>query len=164
MKKIVVLAVSLACVTVCVAAAHAGKNAKSGTKIVAVPPPPLPPQLNDTLFADAAAAKWMPVSGLPKGAMGALIGTSPADGGMAGWLKLPAGYKVPLGWETHMHSYTVVSGELTVTDNGKKHLLGPGSFVMLTSKDKYELGCGAAECVVLVQHLGPPDQHWAPKK
>jgi hypothetical protein len=141
----------------------ADKKPAAGT-IVAAKVPPMPPQLNDTLFSDAGDAKWSPIDGLPKGAMGALIGTDPANGGMAGWLKLPAGYKVPLGWETHMHSYTVVSGQLTITDNNKKHVLGVGGFTMLTGHDKYEMSCGAAECLLVVNHLGPPDQHWAPAK
>ena len=122
--------------------------------------PPMPPQLDSTLFADPETAKWEPVASLPKGATGALVGTRAADGGMAGWLKFPAGYRVPTAWNTHMVSYAVVGGKLTVTSNGQKHLLGPGGYLVLTSKDKYELQCGQTECMLLVQHFGPPDMHW----
>ncbi len=131
----------------------------------AIKVPPMPPQIDGTLFSDPATAKWEPIASLPKGAMGALIGTEPAESGMAGWLKLPPGFHVPTSWETHITNYTVVSGQLTITSNGQKHLLGPGSFAVVTSKDKHELKCGDAECLVVVRHFGPPDLHWvAPKK
>jgi len=136
---------------------------KKGAKAAPAPvikTPPLPPQLDQTLFADAQAAKWAPVTTLPKGAQGALIGTDPNNGGMAGWLKLPAGYHLPPAWETHVSTYTVISGQLTLTHGGQKHALGPGGYAILGSKDKHELTCGATECLLLVQHLGPPDMHW----
>jgi hypothetical protein len=122
--------------------------------------PPMPPQLDDTLFADAGTAKWAPVSSLPKGVQGALIGTDASNGGMSGWLKLPAGYHLPATWETHLSSYTVISGQLSVTVNKQKHTLGPGGYVVLTSKDKHELSCGSSECLLIVRHFGPPDMHW----
>ena len=139
------------------------KAAPSAPKGPAVKVPPMPPQINDTLFADPATAKWAPIPELPKGAMGALIGTEPAEGGMAGWLKLPAGYHVPTEWETHLTNYTVVSGQLTITNNGVKHVLGPGGFALVGSKDKHELSCGNAECLIVVRHFGPPDMHWVKK-
>jgi hypothetical protein len=126
--------------------------------------PPMPPQINDTLFADAATAKWAPIPELPKGAMGALIGTEPASSGMAGWLKFPANYRVPAAWETHLTNYTVVTGTLTITDNGVKHVLGPGGFAIVASKDKHEMRCGDAECLIVVRHFGPPDMHWVTSK
>jgi quercetin dioxygenase-like cupin family protein len=137
---------------------EAKKDTKPGP---AIKVPPLPPQLDDTLFADVAKAEWSPVRSLPKGAMGALVGTDPNNGGMAGWLKLPAGYRIPSSWESHLSTYTVISGQLTITSNGDKHPLGPGSYVVLTMRDKHEIVCGAAsECLLLVQHLGPADMHW----
>jgi hypothetical protein len=148
--------------------AHADP-AKSGDKKKAAPAPapapviktpPLPPELDNTMFADVTAAKWAPVVSLPKGAQGALIGTDPNNGGMAGWLKLPAGYRLPAAWETHITSFTVISGQVTLTANGQKHPLGAGSYAVLTSKDKHELTCGPAECLVIVHHMGPPDMHW----
>lgn len=137
------------------AAAKVAPPANAGVKL-----PPLPPQLDATLFADPVTAKWEPVASLPKGAQGALIGTQSADGGMAGWLKFPAGYRVPTSWSTHLVSYTVVAGQLTITSNGQKHAFGPGGFAVLTAKDKAELLCGGAECLLVVHHFGPPDMHW----
>ena len=32
--------------------------------------------------------------------------------------------------------------------------------MVLTQRDKHEMSCGAAECLLLVQHLGPADLHW----
>jgi quercetin dioxygenase-like cupin family protein len=157
------LVVGLGLVLSTVALADAPKPAKP---MPVVKVPPLPPQINDTLFADTEAAKWVPITGLPKGALGALIGTEPAEGGMAGWLKFPAGYHVPAQWETHLTNYTVVKGTLTITDNGIKHVLTPGGFALVGSKDKHELTCGAEECLIVVRHFGPPDMHWVtpPKK
>ena len=126
--------------------------------------PPMPPQIDGTLFSDPSTAKWEPIASLPKGATGALIGTEPAASGMAGWLKFPAGYHMPASWETHITNYTVVAGQLTVISNGQKHLLGPGGFAILTSKDKHELKCGDTECLVVVRHFGPPDLHWVGAK
>jgi len=122
--------------------------------------PPLPPQLDNTLWADPASAKWEPVASLPKGAQGALIGTDASDGGMAGWLKFPAGYRVPPSWDTHRSSYTVISGQLTITSGGQKHVFGPGGYIVLNSKDRHDLACGPAECLLVVRHFGPPDMHW----
>ena len=140
--------------------AGAKSDSKPATTIQAVKPPPMPPQLDTTLFSDLASAKWEPVASLPKGALGALIGTDASDGGMAGWLKFPAGYRVPASWDTHRATYTVVSGQLTINNNGQKHVLAAGGFAILTGKDKHELVCGPAECLLLVQHYGPPDMHW----
>ncbi len=134
------------------------KDAKPGLASV-VKPPPMPPQLDNTLFADPATAKWAPVETLPKGAQGALVGTEAANGGMAGWLKLPAGYKMPTSTESHIHTYTIVAGQVTVTSNGEKHAFGPGGYVVLTGRDKYDVACGSAECLLLVRHYGPPDLH-----
>ena len=131
------------------------------TNAAGVKTPPLPPQLDETLWADASKAQWAPVASLPKGAQGALIGTDANNGGMAGWLKFPAGYHLPAVWETHIVTYTIISGQLTITSGGQKHALGPGSYAVLNSKDKHEMHCAAgAECVLIVHHLGPPDMHW----
>jgi hypothetical protein len=154
------VACSLAFIALTGVAAAESTKAEPKTTVVAVKPPPMPPQLDETLFGDPATAQWGPVKSLPAGAQGALIGTSASDGGMAGWLKFPAGYRVPPSWDTHRASYTVVTGTLTVTSNGKKHVMPPGGFVIVTAKDKHELVCGASECLILVQHYGPPDMHW----
>ena len=122
--------------------------------------PPLPPQLDSTLFADPSTATFAPIGSLPKGATGALVGTDPNNGGMAGWLKLPAGYRIPPSWEGHLMTITVIAGNLTVTIGKDKHPLGPGGYAVLTMRDKHELTCGPAECLLLVHHLGPPDMHW----
>lgn len=157
---VIVTALSLAGVAHAEPVKPADKKGAKPAPAPVVKTPPLPPQLDDTMFADAATAKWAPVASLPKGAQGALIGTDANNGGMAGWLKLPAGYHLPATWETHISTYTIVSGTLTITNNGVKHAMGPGSYAVLTTKDKHELTCGAAECVMIVNHLGPPDMHW----
>jgi hypothetical protein len=158
MSKLTSCAVLLAFIGV--ASAEQPKPAAKAAPAAVVKTPPLPPQLDGALFADPTTAKWDVVASLPKGAMGALIGTDAADGGMAGWLKLPAGYRIPPSWDTHRATYTVVSGQLTLTSNGEKHVLPPGGFAVVTSNDKHEIKCGPAECLILVQHYGPPDSHW----
>ena len=156
MQKTIAIAILLGGLGV----AHAQGKKATPAPAPAIKTPPLLPEFDNTMFADAATAKWAPVTSLPKGAEGALIGTDPNNGGMAGWLKLPAGYHLPATWETHIMSVTVISGQLTLTSNGKKHPLGAGSFAVLTSKDKHEMLCGSSECVLIVHHLGPPDMHW----
>jgi hypothetical protein len=152
------------CMSVGVATAEPAKKGDDKGKKAAPGPgiktPPLPPELDNTMFADVTKAAFAPVSTLPKGAQGALIGTDPNNGGMAGWLKLPAGYHIPTAWETHLTSVTLISGALTLTSNGKKWAMAPGSYAVLTSKDKHEYNCGATECLLIVHHMGPPDMHW----
>lgn len=159
MRLVLSIAILFAAGAAWAEAPKAGEK-KAASATPAVKTQPLPPQLEGTLFADPATAKWEPIGSLPKGAMGALIGTSAVDGGMAGWLKFPANYRVPPSWDTHMVSYTVVAGQLTISSGGQKHAFGPGGYALLNSKDKHELTCGGSECLLLVRHFGPPDMHW----
>ena len=93
---------------------------------------------------NASDLKWGPAPNVfPAGAQLAVISGDPFKEGLyVVRMKMPAGYKIPASWETHIHSYTVLAGQVTIVDNGEKHLLGPGGYAVLTSRDKYELGCG----------------------
>src|SRR5262245_34237172 len=72
-------------------------------KPVTIKVPPLPPSVNDLLFADPAHAAWTPADklGYPAGAQVALIGQDPVSTGPTMYMKASPGYKMPLHWHTH---------------------------------------------------------------
>ena len=97
-----------------------GRQAAAG-KTVTIKMPPLPPSTDDALAADVATAAWTPGDkmGLPKGAQVALIGMDPMSTGLTVYLKVPAGWKMPLHSHLHHEYLTLVSGKATVTQGGK---------------------------------------------
>jgi quercetin dioxygenase-like cupin family protein len=140
-------------------AAHADQKGKP----VNVKLPPLPPSTDDLLVADLAKAAWTPSEkmGYPAGAQFALIGQDPGTTGPTMYMKTTGGYKIPLHWHTHGERVVVVSGKGTVTLAGKATPFTAGTFVSIPPKTQHEFACDAgADCVMVVQRLGPSDVNW----
>jgi quercetin dioxygenase-like cupin family protein len=144
--------------------AHAqDKGAKPAPgKTVTIKTPPLPPSTDEALAADVATAAWTPGDklGYPK-AQVALIGMDPMSTGLTVYLKVPAGWKLPMHSHLHHEYLTLVSGKATATAGGKAHTLTPGSYAVTPPKATHDLACDAgAECVFIVRRNGPADVSW----
>jgi quercetin dioxygenase-like cupin family protein len=124
---------------------------------------PKPPSTEELLTADPGSAKWMgaPTPGIPPGAQVALIGVDPSTGGATGYAKFPAGYHLPLHWHSHAEYTVMLSGSGTLTTDGKKHAVGPGTYFVIPAKVQHDLVCGAgADCVLLTRRAGPVDYNF----
>jgi anti-sigma factor ChrR (cupin superfamily) len=113
------------------------------------------------VFMPAADLKWTDLD--PNGAPGVKIADLWGDhtkGAFGAFLKLPAGFVVPLHTHTHAMKVVFVSGTYIQAPEGKAEVrLGPGSYMMqpgghyrhTTSCDK------ASECLFFVESDGPFD-------
>jgi anti-sigma factor ChrR (cupin superfamily) len=113
------------------------------------------------VFLSAADLKWTDLD--PKGAPGVKIADlwgDHAKGAFGAYLKLPAGFAVPLHTHTHAMKVIFVSGTYIQAPEGKPEVrLGPGSYMMqpggnyrhVTSCDK------ASDCVFFVESGGAFD-------
>ncbi len=124
--------------------------------------PPLPPSTDDYLVAQLADAKWMPAPKLdakiPPGAEVALIGADPISTGATMYLRMKAGYKMPLHWHTHNEYSTMIAGKGSFTVAGKKIAALPGTFLIIPSKMQHDFSCDpGAECVFVMRRSGPTD-------
>lgn len=140
-----------------------GMLAHAQGKTVTIKTPPLPPSTDDALTADLATAAWTPGEkmGLPKGAQMALIGMDPMSTGLTVYIKVPAGWKMPMHTHLHHEYLTLVSGKATASSGGKTHALLPGSYNVTPPKAPHDLACDAgAECVFIVRRNGPADLTW----
>lgn len=124
--------------------------------------PPLPPSTEEYLVAELADARWVPAPKLdakiPPGAEVALIGADPVSTGPTTYLRMKAGYKMPLHWHIHHEYSTMIAGKGTLTVAGKKIAALPGTFVVVPSKMQHEFSCDAgADCIFVVRRSGPTD-------
>lgn len=152
------LAFSLAC-----SFALGAPRAQAEPRKVTIKAPPLPPSTEELLVASPQHAAWVPSEklGMPAGAEVALIGADPVSTGPTMYLKARAGWRLPMHWHIHTSYLTLVTGHITLTIDGKKHALGPGSFVVVPSRAKHELTCApGAECLLVDRRSGPVDLHW----
>jgi quercetin dioxygenase-like cupin family protein len=133
-------------------------------KPVQIKVPPLPPSVNELLFADPAHAAWTPAEklGYAAGAQVALIGQDPVSTGQTVYFKAPAGYKIPLHWHTHGEHIYFISGKATLTIEGKPHVLEAGSYASMPSKTQHSLDV-QADCLFIVERSGPADVNWVKK-
>ena len=140
------------------------KAATDRGKPVQIKVPPLPPSVNDLLFADPAKAPWTPAEklGYAPGAQVALIGQDPVSTGPTIYFKAPAGYKIPLHWHTHGEHIYFVSGKATLTIEGKPHVLEAGSYASMPSKTQHSLDV-QSDCLFIVERSGPADVNWVKK-
>ena len=135
-------------------------RAQAAPRKVTIKAPPLPPSTEELLVASPQHADWVPSEklGMPAGAEVALIGADPVSTGPTMYLKARAGWHLPMHWHIHTSYLTLVTGRVTLTIDGKKHALVPGSFVVVPSRAKHELTCApGAECLLVDRRSGPVD-------
>jgi anti-sigma factor ChrR (cupin superfamily) len=109
----------------------------------------------------AADLKWTDLD--PKGAPGVKVADlwgNHAKGAFGAYLKLPAGFAVPLHTHTHDMKVVFVSGTYIQAPEGKPEFrLGPGSYMMQPGGNyRHTTSCDkASECVFLVESNGAFD-------
>jgi anti-sigma factor ChrR (cupin superfamily) len=109
----------------------------------------------------AADLKWMDLD--PQGAPGVKVADlwgDHAKGAFGAFLKLPAGFAVPLHTHTHDMKVVIVSGTYVQAPEGKPEFrLGPGSYFMQPGGNyRHMTTCGqASDCVFLVESGGKFD-------
>lgn len=149
--------------------AYAQQTAPAGKQqTVKLKVPPLPPSTDEYLTAQLADAKWTPAEKLeprlPRGAEMALIGADPVSTGITAYLRVKAGYHLPIHAHTHTTWATMLSGKGSWIIDGKKTPATVGTFVIIGSKQLHELTCDSgAPCVFLLRRSGPTDYIWPAK-
>jgi anti-sigma factor ChrR (cupin superfamily) len=119
------------------------------------------------VFLQPGELKWVDLD--PKGAPGVKIADVRGDhatGAYSAFLKLPAGFVVPLHTHTHEMRVVFLSGTYLQAPEGKPEVrLGPGSFMVQPGGNyRHTTGCDkASECVFLVESDGPFDLHVVPE-
>ncbi len=109
----------------------------------------------------AADLKWTDLD--PKGAPGVKIADlwgNHAKGAFGAYIKLPAGFAVPLHTHTHDMKVIFVSGTYIQAPEGKPEFrLGPGSYMMQPGGNyRHTTSCDkASECVFFVESNGAFD-------
>ena len=128
-------------------AAQAGKAPKAGP--------------GQPVFMPASDLKWTDLD--PKGAPGVKVADlwgDHAKGPFGAYLKLPAGFAVPLHTHTHAMKVVFLSGTYIQAPEGKSAVrLGPGSYMMQPGGNyRHTTSCDkASECLFFVESNGPFD-------
>ena len=110
------------------------------------------------VFMPAGDLKWTDLD--PKGAPGVKIADlwgDHAKGAFGAFLKLPAGFAVPLHTHTHAMKVVFLSGTYIQAPEGKAEVrLGPGSYMMQPGGNyRHTTSCDkASECVFFVESNG----------
>ncbi len=113
------------------------------------------------IFLAAADLKWTDLD--PTGAPGVKVADLWGDhtkGAFGGFLKLPAGFAVPLHTHTHDMKVVFLSGTYIQAPEGKPEVrLGPGSYMMQPGGTyRHTTACDkASECVFFVESNGAFD-------
>jgi anti-sigma factor ChrR (cupin superfamily) len=113
------------------------------------------------VFLMSADLKWTDLD--PKGAPGVKIVDlwgDHAKGAYGAYIKLPAGFAVPLHTHTHAMKVIFVSGTYIQAPDGKPEVrLGPGSYMMQPGANyRHTTTCDkASDCVLFVESSGPFD-------
>ena len=113
------------------------------------------------IFTSAEALQWTDLD--PKGAPGVRIVDLWGDhtkGRFGAYLKLPAGFAVPLHTHTHEMRVVFLSGTYIQAPEGKPETrLGPGSYMLQPGGDyRHTTSCDkASDCVFFVESDGPFD-------
>jgi hypothetical protein len=113
------------------------------------------------VFTPAADLKWADLD--PTGAPGVKIAPlwgDPGKGAFRAFLKLPAGFAVPLHTHSHPMKVVFVSGTYIQVPEGKAETrLGPGGYMLQPGGDyRHTSACDkAADCVLFVESDGPFD-------
>ena len=121
------------------------------------------PGKTQVVLTPASDLIWMDLD--PKGAPGVKIADLWGDhtkGAFGAYLKLPAGFAVPLHWHTHEMRAAFVSGTYIQAPDGKPEVrLGPGSYMMQPGAGyRHTTRCDqASDCVLFFESDGPFDLH-----
>ena len=113
------------------------------------------------VFTQAGDLKWTDLD--PKGAPGVKIADlwgDHAKGAFGAYLKLPAGFAVPLHTHTHVMKVAFISGTYIQAPEGKPEVrLGPGSYMMQPGGNyRHTTSCDkASDCVLFVEGSGKFD-------
>ena len=113
------------------------------------------------VFTPAAALKWTDLD--PTGAPGVKVADLWGDhtkGAFGAYLKLPAGFAVPLHTHTHDMKVVFLSGTYVQAPEGKAEVrLGPGSYMMQPGGSyRHTTSCDkASECLFFVESSGAFD-------
>ena len=113
------------------------------------------------IFMSAGDLKWTDLD--PKGAPGVKIADlwgNHAKGAFGAYLKLPAGFAVPLHTHTHAMKVVFLSGTYIQAPEGKAEVrLGPGSYMMQPGGNyRHTTSCDkASECLFFVESGGAFD-------
>ena len=113
------------------------------------------------VFMPAGDLKWTDLD--PTGAPGVKIADlwgNHAKGGFGAYLKLPAGFAVPLHTHTHAMKVVFLSGTYIQAPEGKPEVrLGPGSYMMQPGGNyRHTTSCDkASECLFFVESGGAFD-------
>ena len=109
-----------------------------------------------TAVVAKADLKWKEM-GIP-GVAAAPVSGDMEKGPSRFFLEYPAGFVTPKHHHSADHYVAVVSGTITLTVDGKDHLLGPGSYFALTGKASHTAKVeGPSEAVFFIQADGPWD-------
>jgi mannose-6-phosphate isomerase-like protein (cupin superfamily) len=116
-----------------------------------------------TTVVPKAELKWKDM-GIP-GVAAAPVSGDMEKGPSRFFLKYPVGLVTPPHHHTTDHYVTVLSGNITLTVDGKEHKLGPGSYFALTNKATHVAKVeGTEEALFFIQADGPWDVVMAEKK
>ena len=122
---------------------------------------PILAQTSRPVFIAARDLKWTDLD--PKGAPGVQIADlwgDHAKGAFGAFLKLPAGFAVPLHTHSHDMKVVFISGTYIQAPEGKSEVrLGPGSYMMQPGGNyRHTPSCDkASECVFFVESDGAFD-------
>jgi quercetin dioxygenase-like cupin family protein len=117
-------------------------------------------------FVAGSDLKWGDVPDRP-GVKLAVAQGDPAKGASHFFIKLPAGFSVPLHHHSPDHYVIVVAGTVVFNVDGQEHSLPAGSYFAFSGKKKHTTHCAeGAECVLFVDSRGKWDvlEEKAPKK
>jgi hypothetical protein len=113
------------------------------------------------VFMPTSELKWTDLD--PKGAPGVKVADlwgNHVKGPFGAYLKLPAGFAVPLHTHTHAMKVVFLSGTYIQAPEGKPEVrLGPGSYMMQPGGNyRHTTSCDkASECLFFVESNGPFD-------
>jgi anti-sigma factor ChrR (cupin superfamily) len=136
-------------------------SAGHGQEPAAKPKPAASSAASRLVATPAADLKWTDLD--PKGAPGVKVADlwgNHAKGAFGAYLKLPAGFAVPLHTHTHDMKVVFVSGTYIQAPEGKPEFrLGPGSYMMQPGGNyRHTTSCDkTSECVFFVESTGPFD-------
>jgi hypothetical protein len=125
------------------------------------PTPALKAGAGRPIFMAAADLKWTDLD--PTGAPGVQVADlwgNHAKGAFGAYLKLPAGFAVPLHTHTHAMKVIFVSGTYIQAPEGKPEVrLGPGSYMMQPGGNyRHTTSCDkSSDCVFFVESNGAFD-------
>ncbi|MGZ6123913.1 MAG: cupin domain-containing protein [Myxococcales bacterium] len=127
---------------------------------------PKPLSTEEALVASVESAKFVDSNtpNSPKGSQGAMIGVDPHTKGATVYGKTPAGTGLPAHWHSFTEYTVLLSGQGTLTLDGKQHQVAPGGYLVIPPKMVHKFQCSpGADCLLLTRRGGPTDYHFVEK-